>query len=313
MSGWKYALLGGGALAAVALAGAAALAAEAANVAPHENAKEPGRPNRWGYGYSAKYDAEIAAGDVHKVRYKDNHIWLMEVSNPPGFTMEVHGHPYPSVFARDSAGPPAGAGLSGTSRYLDPDSPKNGQSWREAPGPDGHKYPQCTSADPQAPHNPANAGDWPLHFFRIEFIRVDQDDTNAMRHRYNGPASEKTLYETPEMRLVEETVPVGKTLPAHTEAYPSVLAFDAVPSFDALVKVSGPGAGKSEPPLGYIAPLCMTTEAGKVAALTNKGELPIHFYRVDFKRVGKDGEGEDLKDHWKEWYPYMLQMKGVKP
>lgn len=306
MKDWKRVLLGGGAL-AVVLAGV--VLAEGNGLGPHETSP----PNRWGYGYPHNLDAEISAPLVHRIRYKDDHAWLMEVSNPPGFVMEQHGHPYPSVFARDSAGPPAGGNLSAGARYLDPDSPKNGQNWRDGPGPGGAQYPQCTSADPQAPHNPSNQGEWPLHFFRIEFLRVDQDDTNAMRHRYGKVAAVKKLYETDEMRFVEVTVPVGQTLPTHTEAYPSVLAFDSVDSFNALATLSGPSAGKSDPPLGQIAPRCLTTPAGTTPAIVNRGELPIHFYRFDFKRVGKNGEGEAIKDNWRKWYPYMLEMKGVKP
>jgi hypothetical protein len=61
-----------------------------------------------GYPYSAYLDAEIADSDVHRVLYSDSRTMLMEVSNPPGLDVHMHGHPYASVFVRDS-GSTAGA------------------------------------------------------------------------------------------------------------------------------------------------------------------------------------------------------------
>ena len=75
----------------VLLGAASALAAEGT-----------GKPNAYGYNYPRSLDAEVAAPQVHLVHYKDAHVMLMEVSNPPGYHMQMHGHPYPSVFARDT-------------------------------------------------------------------------------------------------------------------------------------------------------------------------------------------------------------------
>jgi hypothetical protein len=82
-----------------------------------------------GYPYPASYDAEVADPDVHRVLYEDEHIMFIEVANPPGLDVRMHGHPYPSVFARDTGGAPASgsgpasaAGIPIDDTHLDPDS-----------------------------------------------------------------------------------------------------------------------------------------------------------------------------------------------
>src|SRR5580692_574894 len=55
-----------------------------------------------GYSYSPYLDAEVADSDVHRVLYEDDHVRLLEVTNPPGLDAHMHGHPFPSVFVRDS-------------------------------------------------------------------------------------------------------------------------------------------------------------------------------------------------------------------
>jgi hypothetical protein len=156
----------------------------------------------WGdYPYSAYLDAEIADPDVHRVLYEDTHVRLLEVSNPPGMDVHMHGHPYASVFVRDSGGAaPSGTGRGGRGTAapaannaaadnvsaavggalgdvrLDPDSPYNGQGWTTGPAPAGMQFPTCTNSPPQAPHKPINHGAVPLHFYRVEFTRLDGED-----------------------------------------------------------------------------------------------------------------------------------------
>jgi hypothetical protein len=218
--------------------------------------------------------------------------------------MQMHGHPYPSVFAQDSFGPPAGAGLAPKDRYLDPTSPANGQNWRNAPAPKGLVAPKCEAADPQAPHLPSNGGASPLHFFRVEFKRVDQDDTLAFAARYAHRPARRVLFETPAMRFVEVTLRPGQAASPLDAAYASVIAFDTTRSFDAVSKVAGADAGRSDPPRGQLAPRCMTTAPTPKPVIVNRSGALIHYYQFVFKRV--DGDG--LKDHWREWYPGMIDM-----
>jgi hypothetical protein len=238
----------------------------------------------WGtYPYSAFLDAEIADSDVHRVLYADNRTMLMEVSNPPGLDVHMHGHPYASVFVRDSgstAGAPGavpdriannsnatGAGSGGLADpVLDPTSPFNGQGWGSGPAPKGMEYPACTTSPPQAPHKPMNRGVVPLHFYRIEFRRLDGEDIQSHWKEwypeavekvapvkdlvpgpnlgpnfskewpypivYDGiqaaPNNYKLLFEDQHLRFVEVIVRPGETTPMHGDPYTSVLAIGSI-------------------------------------------------------------------------------------
>ena len=115
---------------------------------------------------------------------------------------------------------------------------------------------------------------------------------------------EQIRYETASVRLVEVTLQPGQTAPRKASAPATVLAFDTVAAFNAVTAAVGAKAGRSLPPAGMPVPRCITTSAGPQAALANPGRLPLHYYRIEFKRI--DGAG--LHDHWREWYPFMLDM-----
>jgi len=263
---------------------------------------ESARPNEWGYKYPRSYDAEIAAPTVHRLRYEDDHIQFLEVSNPPGYAMQMHGHPYPSVFARMSGGLTP-QGLAPSEKVLDPTSAQNGQNWRDGPAPQGAEFPTCTAADPQAPHLPVNTTDTPLHFYRIEWKRVDEKNPRGVTARYKGRAMEITRYESEATRLVEVTLPAGATDAA--SRLPGVLAFDTVAAFNAVNAALDSRPGRSPPPAGMVTPRCITLGANQMAAITNRSASTLHFYRIDFKRI----DGAELHDHWREWYPFMIDMR----
>jgi hypothetical protein len=267
-----------------------------------------GEPNRWGYDFDDAYDAVRAAPDVHRLKYEDAHVQFLEVANPPGYRMQMHGHPYPSVFARSSVGDVVNQ-LAARERFLDPASPKNGQSWRTARAPDGLKFPTCTAADPQAPHVPFNGTDTPLHFHRLEFKQIDQDDPTSMRQRYGQQPLLQVRYEDAAIRLVEITLQPGQTAAAEASTPPAVLAFDTTAAFDAVSEQSAAAAGRSAPPAGMILPRCMTMAAGQMPALVNRLGQPLHFYRIEFKRMDTPG----LREHWREWYPFMVEMQATSP
>src|ERR1700722_10454849 len=75
-----------------------------------------------GYPYPASYDAEIADPDVHRVLFENGNIMFLEVANPPGLDVRMHGHPYPSVFARDTGRGEGVAGVPLQESHLDPTS-----------------------------------------------------------------------------------------------------------------------------------------------------------------------------------------------
>ena len=261
------------------------------------------RPNEWGYNYPRSYDAETAAPSVHRIRYEDDHIQFMEVSNPPGYHMQMHGHPYPSVFARMSGGL-SPQGLAPSEKFLDPAGSLNGQGWRNGPPPQGAAFPTCTAADPQAPHLPVNTSDTPLHFYRIEWKRIDQKDSSELAARYSGYAMEIVRYDSEATRLVEVTIPAGRASASAANSLPGVLAFDTVAAFDAVDTALDKKPGRSPPPAGMVAPRCITLGENQMGPIANKTGGTLHFYRIEFKRI--DGAG--LHEHWREWYPFMLKM-----
>ncbi|MGA2985800.1 MAG: hypothetical protein ABSG32_18485 [Terriglobia bacterium] len=70
------------------------------------------------------------------------------------------------------------------------------------------------------------------------------------------------------------------------------------------------GAGYGPPPsvLNMTVPTCTTMGPQAPHSIQNKGDVPLHYYRIEFKRV--DGEGFKLR--WQEWYPWMKNMKYMR-
>jgi len=262
-------------------------------------AQERVAPNAWGYDFAPRYDAEVAAPAVHRIRYGDDHILLMEVANPPGYAMQLHGHPYPSIFARSSGTTHLGGGGPGD-QYLEPTGGRNGEHWHSAPPPRATPSLECTAADPQAPHRPVNRGTVPQHFYRIEFRHFDETGTQtALR------GGETRLYEDAAVRLVAVRLPPGESNQPRAARFPAILAVDTQRAFEALDAAIGPAAGRSLPPTGLEMPRCMTLDAGAVLAVHNRGRATLQYYRLDFKRV----EGAALAAHWRAWYPFMTRMR----
>jgi hypothetical protein len=316
-----------------------------------------------GYPYPASYDAEIADPDVHRVLFENEHVMFLEVANPPELDVKMHGHPYPSVFARDTgmggpgvAGPARGAGIALDDSHLEPNSPWSGKGWSDGGPPAGYEFPRCTTAPPEGPHRPLNHNPVPVHFYRLEFRRLDAEGLRSnwkqwypwmlkpvkpVRNLTPGPAlgphlSEQwpysrlydaalaapddyqMLYEDGHVRLLEVTVRPGETTPTHGHPYASVLAFDTVPDprkiVDAKLDPNSPlnrqGAGQGPAPsvFNMTAPTCTTVGPQAPHSILNKGDVPLHYYRIEFKRV--DGDG--LRSHWQEWYPWMKYMKNMR-
>ena len=316
-----------------------------------------------GYPYAASYDAEIADPDVHRVLFENEHVMFLEVANPPGLDVRMHGHPYPSVFARDSGGlstgggPAMAAGMAVDDTHLDPDSAFAGKGWGQGGPPAGLQFPRCTTAPPEGPHKPINRSTVPVHFYRIEFRRLDAEGLRShwkewypsmlkpakpVRNLRPGPAlgpnfseqwpysrlydsvlaapdNYQLLYEDGHVRLLEVSVRPGETTPMHGHPYPAVLAFDAVEAdpreivdtkLDPNSPLTGQGAGHGPAPSMFhmTAPTCATVGPQAPHSIQNKGAVPLHYYRIEFKRV----DGEALGARWQEWYPWMKYMKNMR-
>ena len=134
--------------------------------------------------FNIGYSSTTAAPANHTVRYQDDHVELIEVAIRPGETENMHGHPYPSVYADDGGFSPAGAMYKNQSIVADFTVP-----WGKLTSPfDAGVYPICFSAIPEPPHQVSvNAGP-PQHFYRVHFKRVDGDDVRTRwRSWYPAP------------------------------------------------------------------------------------------------------------------------------
>jgi len=291
-------------------------------------------PEHWPY--PDEWDSAVGAPEVHHVRYLDSHVRLVEVAYFPGVHGQLHGHPYPSVFAVDAPVP------KGYNITLDPDKPI---IVGRGPAPKGMEYPICRTMLPQPPHAETNQDTWPHHFYRLEFLRVDGSDLQShwkgwYQHGFTpwsktsqvkpskdalkfsrewpypiaydeimaAPDSHKLLYEDDHIRLVEVLLMPGEAENVEGVPYPSVIANDTVFSgkiedhpLDGSAKADPADMGQGPAPKGFDVPTCSTTGPEAPHAMRNTGSVPIHFYRIEFKRI--DGDG--IKTHWREWYPWM--------
>ena len=127
------------------------------------------------------------------MRYQDAKARFLEVVIRPGERENLHDHPYPSAFPEDTWGagpapaayhPPADNGPGtpgmghtgqGGDHNWDPTSKMNAQDAGRGPGPKGLRGPTCSTMGPEAPHAGTNVRDVPIHFYRMEFVRVDGD------------------------------------------------------------------------------------------------------------------------------------------
>jgi hypothetical protein len=311
------------------------------------------------YPYADSTDSIAAAPGQHTLLYEDEHVRLLEVTYKPHQLGDAfHGHPFSSVFAFPSARP------KGKDTRMDPQA--SGPAFAEGGPPPGMEYPKCRAMGPQFPHRPENLGDFPDHFYRIEFKRIDgeafaehwsewypymkrpmtldewlnesgkrpfgqarvtthpeasktQSTLNPAGFSYpdandsinSAPRQHYLRFENASIRFIEVMYRPGERGDAmHGHAYPSVFAFDSpfpsgmtdetlektTPNLQAQIGIGGP-------PPGLRYPLCWTMGAQTPHRPFNHNVVPVHFYRLEFKRL--DGEG--IKTHWHEWYPAALQ------
>ncbi|HEY1462658.1 MAG TPA: hypothetical protein VGF44_04500 [Terriglobales bacterium] len=310
---------------------------------PYPRTPYPRTP--WGgYPYPASYDAEVADPNVHRVLFENENIMFLEVANPPELDVHMHGHPYPSVFARDTGSGPGVAGVPIAESHLDPASPFAGKGWGQSGPPAGLQFPLCTTAPPEAPHKPINHGTVPVHFYRIEFRRLDGadflthwkswypwmlDPTKPLTNSEPGsdsvlaaPNDYQLLYEDGHVRLLEVTVRPGETTPGHENPYASVLAFNTVIDSQDIVDTKldaksaandrahdpAPGHALAPSVFNMTVPTCMTVAPQSPHTIRNDGAIPLHYYRIEFKRI----DGDDFPSHWREWYPWMQYMKNMR-
>jgi hypothetical protein len=147
------------------------------------------------YPFVAASESYLAAPNNHKVLFDDEHVVLLEVTFRPGERENLHGHIGHSVFARDNGQAPKVSGRAPLPEALVqppenvpgfPGGPVFGD-WKLVPEgingtgsglgapPEGMSQPSCVTMGPQWPHAAACSTEWPTHFYRIQFKRIDGD------------------------------------------------------------------------------------------------------------------------------------------
>jgi hypothetical protein len=126
--------------------------------------------------YPMSYDSVKAAPQNNKLLYEDNKLRFIEVTIKPGEKEPMNGQPYPSVYLYEDPQPEASQIVD---TKLDPNSPLNGQGAGHGTAPAGVQFPTCDTMAPLAPHQVVNNGKIPIHYYVVEFKRLDGADLGA--------------------------------------------------------------------------------------------------------------------------------------
>ena len=121
------------------------------------------------------YDEIQAAPSNYKLLFEDGKLRFVEVTVRPGETTPMAGSPYPTIMAYNgNLSDPSTI----TETWLDPNSPLNGQGQGHSGPPKLYnlKSPTCGTSAPEAPHKIHNGGTVLLHYYRLEYKRIDGDE-----------------------------------------------------------------------------------------------------------------------------------------
>jgi len=118
-------------------------------------------------------EATHAAPKIHQVLFENNSVRLLEVTVQPGQTEPLHWHMYPSVFAIN------GVQAALTDHTADSTN-KRPRQYEDA----DWSQPQCRTMPVQAPHQVTNSDSFPVHFYRLEFKKMDGKNIETDWDRY---------------------------------------------------------------------------------------------------------------------------------
>ncbi|HKQ87632.1 MAG TPA: hypothetical protein VJS43_12790 [Candidatus Acidoferrales bacterium] len=120
-------------------------------------------------------EAVHAAPNVHHILFENDSVRLLEVTVQPGQTEPRHWHMYPSVFA-----------INGVQAALT-DHTDTGTTNRQRQYEDTDwSQPQCRTMPVQAPHQVTDTDSFPVHFYRLEFKKMDGKsiETNWAQYKH---------------------------------------------------------------------------------------------------------------------------------
>jgi len=140
-------------------------------------------------------DAIAAAPRNHKVLYEDDHVRVLEVTVHPGEIENMHHHPCASVFAHDAPMPKFTNSFADDGSVMelgrnprlisgDPKVPADvvaalAQLNAQLDAAMSNGLPMAWSSPPQGTHSVHNLDTFPMHFYRIEFKRVEGNEQAA--------------------------------------------------------------------------------------------------------------------------------------
>ena len=123
------------------------------------------------------YETVRAAPATYHLLVETGHVRVTEVTIPPGATTPMVGTPYYAVQAYDTPQPGTPGGPTVTARELDGSRPLRGsETLGGAHAPPNLDGPTCTITAPVPPRQITNTGTIPVHFYQIEFLRIDGAD-----------------------------------------------------------------------------------------------------------------------------------------
>src|SRR5579872_1156794 len=120
-------------------------------------------------------EAVHAAANNHRVLFENDSVRLLEVTVQPGQTEPLHWHMYPSVFAIN------GVQAALTDHSANSTNPRPRQ-YEDA----DWSQPQCRTMPVQAPHRVTDTDSFPVHFYRLEFKKMDGKgiETNWAQYKH---------------------------------------------------------------------------------------------------------------------------------
>ncbi len=126
-------------------------------------------------------------------------------------------------------------------------------------------------------------------------------------------SAERVLFEDQHVRFVEVTQWPGEKVTTSPMTRLSIIAADAPwPALSVQGKVTG-GDARGVPTAGKLYPWCQTLGMQESHDVTVKGDFPLHYYQLEYKRI--DGDG--FAANWRTWYADLMknipQHKGVLP
>jgi hypothetical protein len=258
-------------------------------------------------------DAVVADPQNHTILYDDANIQLLDVHTPPGTTNALHDHQWSSVFINIEAQP------RGRDHKADGSVTQPG-----GVVPADSKFPILNVAGPQGPHAYENLDTFTKHFYRLQFKKVpfhcpqefsgqfqatarveavttvppleipDWPWPASMDQVATSPETDKVLVDNEDFRLIEVTIPPGKTQNMGTHRLPSALFFFEVQpkGMDKFSDAATEGAeAHTQAKMvdrryeGTAFPTAIRMGPQPPHSFQNTDTIPAHYYRVEFKKI----------------------------